>query len=319
MSIVAALRSSTVDPLEGMVEAELTRLLDQDPASVRLPMEELVAAGGKRLRPLMTMLSAQLGPAYDPRRAASLAAVLELIHSATLVHDDLVDGSAERRGRPTVGASLGPRMAIAVGDYYFARSAGILAELADDAVTLTVMRNVREVCRAQVLETNVRGASGLDQDVYMEIASGKTAALLVAACVGGAQLAGAPAAVHEALRAYATGVGLAFQMVDDVIDFEAGGTGKPVGQDLRAGVWSLPVIVAAEDPSVGARLARMLESPTGLGDAIDLVRGSGALGRVRHRAEALAQEAARSLDAVPTGDARTRLIGLAELAAGRRS
>ncbi|HEV3232583.1 MAG TPA: polyprenyl synthetase family protein [Candidatus Dormibacteraeota bacterium] len=304
--------------LERLVEQELQRQLALDPEWMRDPMRELVEAGGKRLRPLLTMLCAQLGPDHDPGRSARLAAALELIHSATLVHDDIIDGAAFRRGRPTVNRSRGGRVAIGVGDYYFARAAETLAELNRPAVTATVLSCVRDVCRAQILETTARAADRLDEAVYVEIAAGKTAALLVAACAGGAQLSEAPPAVVAALRAYAADVGLAFQMVDDVIDFEPGPTGKPAGQDLRAGVRSLPLILACAGPG-GDRLTAALRRPEALDRAVDLVRASGALEATRARARALADRAIAALGAVRPGPVRDRLAELADGAVERRA
>jgi geranylgeranyl pyrophosphate synthase len=308
--------------MEGLVERELHRQLSLDPARMREPMRELVDAGGKRLRPLLTMLCARLGPEHDAERSARLAAALELIHSATLVHDDIIDGAATRRGRPTVNTSHGSRVALGVGDYYFARAAETLAELNRPAVTATVLACVRDVCRAQILETAARAEEALGEDFYLAVASGKTAALLIAACTGGAQLSAAPEAVVAALRAYAADVGLAFQMVDDVIDFEPGtgqgATGKPPGQDLRAGVRSLPLILACRGPR-GGELRALLGHEGGVESAVGLVRASGSLEETRRRAEVLADRAVAALDAIPPGAVRDRLTELARHAVERRA
>jgi geranylgeranyl pyrophosphate synthase len=314
--IGAALPEPAIDPAE-LVEDELQRQLAADPEVVGAPMGRLVAAGGKRLRPHLAMLTGQLGPEYVAERSARLAAAIELIHSATLVHDDVVDGSALRRGLPTVGSSHGNRVAGAVGVYYFAKAAAILAELGCAEVTRTVMAAVRTVCDAQIQETYGRAAAAVDVAAYVEIAGGKTGALLEAAAVAGAELSRADQEIVTAVREFAGRVGLAFQMVDDVIDFEAA-TGKPVGQDLRAGVPSLPVIVALESP-VGEELAAALADPAGVARAVELVRRSGVLDTVLERAETLAREAVLALAPLPPGEVRAELEALARHAVTRRA
>jgi geranylgeranyl pyrophosphate synthase len=279
-------------------------------------MARLVEAGGKRLRPHLAMVASRLGPRHDPARSAALGAALELIHSATLVHDDVIDASALRRGLPTVVSLEGPGVAGAVGVYYFAKAGAILADLGDQRVTRTVMAAVRRVCTSQLLETRSRLQGVMDEATYDEIAAGKTGALLVAAAAAGTQLAGAGEDVIAAAGTYAEALGLAFQIVDDVIDFN-GGTGKPVAQDLAAGVNSYPVILALQDAATGSRLAGLLAHGSGHADAVAMIRGGPALEAARARALHLRDIALEALATVPDGPARRELELLAEVAVSR--
>ena len=131
---------------EDLVELELTRLLMVDPEPVAAPMRRLMEAGGKRMRPRLVQLTAQLGPQYEPLRTAGLAAAVEILHNATLVHDDYVDESTHRRGRPTVAAAEGPERAIAVGDYYFAKATRLIAEMGNPAVTSALAEALEAIC-----------------------------------------------------------------------------------------------------------------------------------------------------------------------------
>jgi geranylgeranyl pyrophosphate synthase len=247
-----------------------------------------------------------------------LAVAMELIHSATLVHDDIVDGNPLRRGQPTVARRHGPRLAVALGDYYFAKAARILAEMGVNEVTATVLDGVTRVCRAQLLEMESRGLIPTEE-VYVEVATGKTAALLASGCVAGAQLSRASPEVVGAIRGFGERIGLAFQMIDDLVDLEPDGTGKPVGQDIRGGVASLPVIYALREKTWAGELESLLGEPDGVDRALDLVRRSGAVDAVRRRAASLAAEALGQLERIPDSRARRDLEAIAQLAVQRRA
>jgi heptaprenyl diphosphate synthase len=298
-----------------LVDLELQRQLMVDVPAVQAPMRRLVEAGGKRLRPLLVLLTSRLGPRHDPLRAAELAASIELIHSATLVHDDYVDDSPRRRGTPTVAAEEGPARAIAVGDYYFAKATRVIAELGEPAVTTTVAEAMEAICRSQLDDLALRGGYPGDYASYLKVVQGKTAALISASCVAGAQLAGAGAEIQERLRRYGELLGVAFQMADDLVDFSRT-SGKPLGQDIRERVLSLPLIYASEDREVGAEVQALLAGSLGdreVGRVVELVSQSGALNRVNLEAQQLAEAAVRELD----GEAMTAVQrDLAEVALG---
>src|SRR5207249_390982 len=314
-------RSDEQVSLEALVELELARQLMVDPDAVASPMRRLVGAGGKRLRPKLVQLTAGIGPRSDPLRAAELAAAVELLHNATLVHDDYVDESTHRRGRPTVAAAEGAERAIAVGDFYFAKATRLIAEMSNGEVTQTIAAALEAICESQIDDVAFRGAFPGDRDLYMRVVKGKTAALFAAACASGAQLSNAGEEVIEALRRYGELLGVAFQMADDMVDFSAS-SGKPLGLDIRQRVLSLPLIYAAEDREVGPEVRRLLAGALGddeVARVAELVASSAALRRVGDEARKLVEAAVQELEKVELNGLRPTLIGLARSAVDRIS
>ena len=304
-----------------LIELELSRQLLVDPEPVSAPMRRLVEAGGKRLRPKLVQLTAAIGPRSEPLRAAALAAAVELLHNATLIHDDYVDESTHRRGRPTVAAAEGPERAIAVGDYYFAKATRLIAEIGNRDVTSTISEALEAICASQIDDVALRGAYPGDHESYLRVVRGKTAALFAAACASGAQLSDASPEIVEALRRYGDLLGVAFQMADDMVDFSPT-SGKPVGLDIRQRVLSLPLIYAAEDRTVGPEVRRLLAGALGdaeVGRVADLVTASDALQRVRDEAQALVDAAVHELETVELDGLRSTLISLAHSAVDRLS
>jgi secondary thiamine-phosphate synthase enzyme len=309
------------EPAESLVELELARQLNVDPAAVASPMRRLVEAGGKRIRPRLVQLTAGIGPRNEPQRAAELAAAVELLHNATLIHDDYVDESTHRRGHPTVAAAEGPERAIAVGDYYFAKATRLIAEMGNPGVTSAVAEALEAICASQIDDVALRGAYPGDRESYLKVVRGKTASLFAAACASGALLSDAPPEIVGALRRYGDLVGTAFQMADDMVDFSPS-SGKPVGLDVRQKVLSLPLIYAAEDRVVGPEVRRLLAGSLGdkeVARVTDLVTSSDALPRVRDEAKALVEEAVRELESVELDGLRPTLVGLARSAVDRVS
>ena len=306
---------------QDLVELELARQLLADPDPVADPMRRLVEAGGKRLRPRLVQLTSHIGPRHDPLRAAALAAAVELLHNATLIHDDYVDESTHRRGRPTVAAAEGPERAIAVGDFYFAKATRLIAEIGNTDVTSVIAEALEAICAAQIDDVALRGAYPGDHASYLKVVRGKTAALFAASCASGALLSAAKPEAVEALRRYGDLVGVAFQMADDMVDFSPS-SGKPVGLDIRQRVLSLPLIYAAEDREVGPEVRRLLAGSLGdaeVGRVTELVRSSDALKRVGDEARALVEAALQELEAVELDGLRPTLIGLARSAVDRDS
>ncbi|MDQ6773782.1 MAG: secondary thiamine-phosphate synthase enzyme YjbQ [Candidatus Dormibacteraeota bacterium] len=302
-----------------LVELELERLVAVDPEPVQAPMERLLEAGGKRLRPHLVMLASRLGPRHDPLRAARLASAIELLHDATLVHDDYVDESSTRRGRATVASAEGPGRAIAVGDYYFAKATRLIAELGDHAVTTTIATALEEICLSEIEGVGLRGRYPGDYSAYLRVVRGKTAALISAAAKAGSQLAGARAETADTLARFGELLGIAFQMADDLLDYSHD-SGKPLGQDIRERVVSLPLIYATEDQRVGARVKELLAGRLAERDVIEvqrLVKRSGALERVGEEARDLVAAAVRELDRVELDGVRPALIEIARSAVDR--
>jgi octaprenyl-diphosphate synthase len=302
-----------------LVEIEIARQLMVDPDPVALPMRRLMEAGGKRLRPKLVQLTSRIGPRQEPLRAASLAAAVELLHNATLIHDDYVDESTHRRGRPTVAAAEGAERAIAVGDYYFAKATRLIAELGNASVATTMAEALEAICASQIDDVAQRGAFPGDHDSYLRVVRGKTAALFAASCVSGALLSDAPEDIVEALRRYGELLGIAFQMADDMVDFSPE-SGKPIGLDIRQRALSLPLIYAAEDRSVGPEVRALLAGSLGdkeVDRITELVTTSDALRRVGDEARGLVEEAVREIEAVELDGLRPTLVGLARSAVDR--
>ena len=301
-----------------VIEARLHEVLDADPAVVGTPMKAMLSAGGKRLRPQLSFLASTLGERHDASRAATLACVLEFIHNATLVHDDLVDESPLRRGMPAVHVEFGDAVAVRVGDYYFGRAASLLASLQNTDTTRLIVVAVALVCEAQIEEFRSRGMEQIDEERYLQIVEGKTAALFSGACAAGAALAGAPRSVVDAMATYGQNLGIAFQMIDDVLDFSPS-SGKALVQDLRQSV-GLPLIYAGENHEVREHLVDLLRDEQFDADAaVRIVRESGALDRVRQRAAEFRDRALEALEAVPGGPARERFKSIANFAVERDS
>jgi geranylgeranyl pyrophosphate synthase len=301
------------------IDAHLRTLVARDPKLVREPMSGLLAAGGKRLRSVLAFLASTVGPDHDPVRAATLATLVEFIHNATLVHDDLVDESPLRRGIPAVHLAYAPDVAVRVGDYYFGRAAELLSSLDNPRATRLIVEAVADVCQAQIEEFMQRGQEPLDEAGYLRIVEGKTAALFAGACAAGAAVGGASDEVIEAMRDYGRDLGIAFQMVDDVLDF-APTSGKTVAQDLRQKVTSLPLVYAGEDAAVRERLSAMRSAAEFDGQAaVELVAASGGLDRALARSRDYRDAAIADLGPLPAGETRERLARYAEFAIERRS
>ncbi len=301
------------------IDAYLMTLVAGDPALVGEPMARLLEAGGKRLRSVLAFLASSLGPDHDPERAAILASVVELIHNATLVHDDLVDESPLRRGLPAIHVAYAPEVAVRVGDFYFGRAADLLGSLDNHRATRLVVEAVALVCQAQIDEFMQRGQDHLDEAGYLRIVEGKTAALFAGACAAGAAVGGASDAVVGAMQAYGHNLGVAFQMVDDVLDFSST-SGKALAQDLRQKVTSLPLVYAGEDAEVGDQLAALRNAENFDAEAaVALVTEVGALQRSLVRARQFRDAAVASLEPLPPTEIRERLVAYAGFAVERHS
>ena len=228
------------------VEDQLRTSVEHDPPSVARPMAELLEAGGKRIRPALVVLSAMCGD-YDRDVVLAAAIGAEIIHAATLVHDDVIDRAPTRRGRPTVAASLGDEPAIVIGDYYFAKAYDWAARTGIPEAVTVLAGAVMEICAGEVAQQAIRYRYSTTVDEYMRRIEAKTAALLAACCDIGALLGGLDPDKRSALRAYGRSLGLAFQIADDVLDYTSteGEVGKPIGHDIIEGFATLPFMLSS--------------------------------------------------------------------------
>jgi heptaprenyl diphosphate synthase len=265
----------------------------------------LIKAGGKRLRPALVMISSRAGDAG--RRATDLAATaIELVHLATLYHDDVIDETETRRGVPTAHAKWGTDVAVLAGDYLFARGSALGAD-AGGEVPGILARAISEVCEGQIAETEAAGDPLRPVDEFLETIGKKTGALFRASCDLGAATSGASAEQRAALVSFGAHLGLAFQMVDDLLDLTGDPkvTGKSPGTDLREGVYTLPVLLACRrEPALAARL---LKGRRSLGDVLPVLEASGALSEAVARALCEAEAAEADLARLPGSEWRDAL------------
>jgi octaprenyl-diphosphate synthase len=278
----------------------------------------LVEAGGKRIRPLLTLAAAR-HCGYQGRDHAKLAASVEFIHTATLLHDDVVDESARRRGRPTANLLWDNKSSVLVGDYLFARSFRLMVETGNLRVLDILSNAAAVIAEGEVLQLTAAANLATTEETYLRVVRGKTAALFSAATEAGAIIADAPEAQVAALRAYGDALGIAFQITDDLLDY--GGVsarlGKNTGDDFRESKMSLPVIraVAAADADERAFWQRTIgkadQRDGDLERATALMVRHGALDSTRETALAWAAEARAALSPLPAGPIRDELAHLA--------
>jgi heptaprenyl diphosphate synthase len=307
-----------------IVEVSLRGLIEADPDVVSAPMADLFAAGGKRIRPALVLLAARFGR-YDLDALIPAAVAVELTHAATLVHDDVIDRAPVRRGRPTVAALLGDEPAIVVGDFYFAKAYEQAASTKSTEVVGILARTVMDICAGEVRQQGIRYRYHTDADEYMRRIEAKTATLLAACCDIGALLGDLDVAKRAALSAFGRLLGLAFQIADDVLDYEGSEDeiGKPIGQDVADGFATLPLMLAMEESQTAAALKVVLVDGHVLtaGEAqqvVELVRASHGPKRALDRARDLASEARRRLEALDAGEAREAMAALSNYVVSRK-
>jgi len=296
------------------VEDGLQADIDRDPPEVGAPMAELFAAGGKRIRPALVLLAAKCGR-YDLERVRPAAMAVELTHAATLVHDDVIDRSTTRRGRPTVAATLGDEPAIVIGDFYFARAYEHAARTGVPEVVDILARAVMAICAGEVRQQAIRYRYSTDQTEYMRRIEAKTAMLLAACCDIGALLGGVAGEKRDALRAYGRELGLAFQIADDVLDYTAteGEVGKPIGHDIIEGFATLPLMLA----SIALEDQRRLTEREAR-DVVTSVRDSDGPRLALDEARKHAHAARQQLRLLEMSDASSTLASLADYVVTRK-
>jgi geranylgeranyl pyrophosphate synthase len=299
------------------VEAKLREaaLANQHPA-LTSALEHLLGSGGKRVRPATALLVARLFGAPQ-RRAVALAAAIEMLHTATLVHDDLIDGSLLRRGLPTLNAQWTPGATVLTGDFLFARAAELASESESVRVMNVFARTLMVIVNGELNQMFV-GRGQASREAYLERIYAKTASLFAVAAEAAAVLGEADERTIAALRYYGREVGMAFQIVDDVLDFtgDQARLGKPVGSDLRQGLFTLPVLCYLERHPDDRDVAALLNGRSGDGDRVDrvvqAVRASGAIDEALDEARAYVARAMAALAPLPDNDYRRALHALAD-------
>ena len=324
-------RSPSLNPLLALTATDMNAvnavILERMQSKVALIPElagHLIAGGGKRMRPMLTLASAALFD-YPGTRHHKLAAAVEFIHTATLLHDDVVDSSGLRRGRRTANVIWGNPASALVGDFLFSRAFELMVEDGSLKVLKILSAASAVIAEGEVDQLTAQRQVETDEDHYLAIIAAKTAALFAAACRIAPVVAEAGEDAEAALECFGRNLGIAFQLVDDAIDYssDAATMGKGVGDDFRDGKMTLPVILAFARGSTADR-AFWREAISGeriadadLDRAIALIRSTGALADTLERARLYARRAIDALAPLPTGKAKAALIEAAEFAVSR--
>lgn len=306
------------------IEADLQRVRDtlqrvgegDNPILVQT-IRHLFGSRGKYIRPALCLLVGRLFAPVADWRLIEFAAAMEVVHTASLVHDDTLDEAATRRGHSTVNASWNGHIAILVGDYLFAQAAIATAGLGDLRVMAMLADTIKSLVRGELLQMESSFDWEQNEETYEKKSGHKTASLLALCSEGAGVLAGASAEQLQALRRYGYNVGLAFQIVDDILDItESDETlGKPAGGDLAQGTVTLPVIYYLR--AAAPRERDLVRDGSRVGEAVAAIAASPAIAQARARADTLVAEAIDALEAVPDGEARRGLHQLAYFAIRR--
>ena len=306
--------------IERLMEAELGRADELMSQAV----QHLFVAGGKRFRPLFTVLAASLGPDPDSEQVTIAGAVIEMVHLATLYHDDVMDEAQVRRGAPSANARWNNNIAILAGDYLFATASRLVSRLGPEAV-LVIADTFAELVTGQMRETQGPTDGADEIEHYLKVVYEKTACLIAASGRFGATFSGAD---HEQIeRLYRLGgiVGTAFQISDDIIDIDSDPdeSGKVPGTDLREGVHTLPVLYALRETGPDAdRLRELLAHPLGeddaaVAEALALLRASTGIAKAKEKVRSYGEQARAELAVLPDGPGRRALASLLDYTVNR--
>jgi geranylgeranyl pyrophosphate synthase len=304
-----------------LVEARMRASPDRHHPQLGQAIDQLLSSGGKRIRPTLTLLTARL-LGTDEDKAIGLAAAIEMLHTATLVHDDLIDGSLMRRGSPTLNANRTPGATVLTGDYIFARAAYLAAGIGSLALMEHFARTLMVIVNGELIQL-FREQSGDDRQDYFDRIYAKTASLFELATMGAAQLRQANQEIVEAMRRFGYQVGMAFQIVDDVLDFagDEARMGKPLGSDLRNGLLTLPSLLFLEHRADGAALSTAILSrrldETELDALVGEIRASDAISRSLAEARNAIAAGETQLEGMPDGPERAALRQLGKYVTDR--
>jgi octaprenyl-diphosphate synthase len=319
----------TIDAIRAYIAADMQAVdqvirtrLHSDVVLIRQVAEYIISGGGKRLRPALLILSAGAF-GYRGHHHHELAAVVEFIHTATLLHDDVVDESALRRGRPTANSLFGNAASVLVGDFVYSRAFQMMVEVDNMRVLQVLADATNVIAEGEVLQLMNCRNPDIDEEGYLQVIRYKTAKLFEAATRLGAILGGASREAEDAIAAYGVHLGTAFQLIDDVLDYSGDhtSTGKNVGDDLAEGKATLPLIYAIQHGSPEqATLIRHAIEHGGLADLSDVlaaIRQSGAIDYARAQAGTESRTACAAIADLPDSEFRRHLLQLADFAVTR--
>ncbi|HUI69108.1 MAG TPA: polyprenyl synthetase family protein [Spirochaetia bacterium] len=307
-------------------QPELTRRLEEvrsairekarsDDSEVQASVSQLLESNGKMLRPAFVILASQFG-APDADRINRIAAAIEMLHMATLAHDDIIDSASLRRGVATLYAVRGPRTAVLVGDWLFAVCFSLVADVATVEDSRAMSRIVARICGSEVSQSAERHCASTSVRRYLRRIAGKTAALFALSFHVGAYESGCSPDVCSRLRRFGYCLGMGFQIIDDVLDIDGleSMTGKPAGQDLADGVYTLPTVFALrnDDGRLAAALSRRPRSRRALASTAALIRERDGIRQALEMAQLYTERSLREISGLPPGDARTVLENVAD-------
>lgn len=305
-----------------------TNLIDESPFVGEL-LSQLFKAGGKRIRPLVSLLASKAS-LTDPHVDAAhsemsrlhiiLAVLTELIHSASLVHDDVIDSAATRRGKETVNKRFSDKLAVLLGDLLFAQASICLARIMNPVVVGVYGQVLGDLCSGEIGQMRQQFSTRVDWDAYIQKSIGKTASLIAAGTHSGAILNGRPDNVVAALKDYGIALGLCFQIVDDLLDITASAeeTGKPAGNDLKNGLITAPALYVLERGGPDAEKlkklidSRAVQSEEGLAEAMEIIKTAGGVEQGFALAASYGDKAKAALAILPDSDSKAALCGLVD-------
>jgi geranylgeranyl pyrophosphate synthase len=296
-----------------LIEAALLKAAEADSDMVTEAAQHIIAAGGKRFRPLLVVLGSHIGPHADADDVVKAAVVVELTHVASLYHDDVMDEAPIRRGSASANSRWGNTLAILVGDLLFARASDIVSDLGPEFVRLQA-RTFSRLVQGQIAETV--GPGGMDPlDHYLGVVADKTGSLIATSALFGSKISGTTPQLQRVMANFGEQIGVVFQLSDDIIDITSDETGKTPGTDLREGIPTLPTLLArrSTDPA-DARLRQLLDSDlhddAALREVLELLRRHRSIDQSREEVRRRAEAARALLEPLPAGPARDALDDL---------
>jgi octaprenyl-diphosphate synthase len=306
-----------------LVEEHLRHMYANEVPLIQVVSRHLLDSGGKRMRPLFLLVSARLA-GYTGTDHIALAGIIESVHSASLLHDDVVDGADVRRGRPAAHALWSNQAVILVGDYLYSNALKQSVSFRNQDIMEALSAATTRMTQGELLQLEKLGSAEISEAEYEEIISAKTGALISAACRIGGILGGVSRQRQDALASFGLKVGQAFQMADDILDYMAdeGDLGKSLGKDMEEGKVTLPVIYLLRAATAAERseIAGILEgelTEQALGRMTELFRSYGTIEKAARRAEGLVKEAREALSAFPASQTRDDLFDMAQYALRR--
>ncbi|MGG4491968.1 heptaprenyl diphosphate synthase component II [Metabacillus idriensis] len=304
-----------------LIEQELEKTVSSTEPLLSEAGLHLLQAGGKRIRPVFVLLSAMFGE-YDIDRVKKVAIALEIIHMASLVHDDVIDDAELRRGKPTIKAKWDNRIAMYTGDYLFARSLEVMTSLENIAAHQILSKTIVEVSLGEIEQ--IKDKYDFDQNlrVYLKRIKRKTALLIAASCQLGAIAGGVPESIHKKLFLFGYYVGMSFQITDDILDFTSTEEelGKPVGGDLLQGNITLPVLYAMENPGLKNKISKVASDTDEkeMAEIIEAILSTNAIERSIQVSDMYLQKGFSILNQLPKNRARSALSNIAKYIGKRK-